>query len=155
MKILIDFDGTCVTHAYPNIGEDIGAVPVLLELVERGHQLILFTMRSDIDEPNCQDESLPPYQGDYLTQAIEWFAKNNLELYGVQKDPTQHTWTNSPKAYGELIIDDTCLGIPLVDKKAKTWDPGWSVHHPNLPYSDRPYVDWLFVRVLLRDMKIL
>jgi hypothetical protein len=25
----IDLDGTCVTHNYPHIGKDIGAVPVL------------------------------------------------------------------------------------------------------------------------------
>jgi hypothetical protein len=28
----VDFDGTCVTHEYPKIGRDIGAVPVLKEL---------------------------------------------------------------------------------------------------------------------------
>jgi len=45
MIIAIDFDGTCVTHAYPKIGKDIGAVPVLKQLVQYGHQLILWTMR--------------------------------------------------------------------------------------------------------------
>lgn len=35
MIIAIDFDGTCVTHEYPNIGRDIG--PVLRKLVENGH----------------------------------------------------------------------------------------------------------------------
>ena len=44
--IAIDFDGTCVTHEYPYIGQDVGAVPVLRELVEQGHNLILYTMRS-------------------------------------------------------------------------------------------------------------
>ena len=29
MKILIDFDGTCVTPLFQKIGRDIGAVPVL------------------------------------------------------------------------------------------------------------------------------
>ena len=33
MVIALDFDGTVVTHEYPYIGEDIGAVPVLKELV--------------------------------------------------------------------------------------------------------------------------
>ena len=31
--IAIDFDGTVVTHAYPHMGMDAGAVPVLKELV--------------------------------------------------------------------------------------------------------------------------
>ena len=47
----IDFDGTCVTHEFPRIGKDIGAVPVLKELIANGHDLILFTMRSDIHNP--------------------------------------------------------------------------------------------------------
>ena len=34
--INIDFDGTCVSHEFPEIGRDIGAVPVLRELVETG-----------------------------------------------------------------------------------------------------------------------
>ena len=29
MDIIIDFDGTCVTHEFPNIGKDIGAEKVL------------------------------------------------------------------------------------------------------------------------------
>jgi len=46
MIVCIDFDGTCVTHDYPRVGKDIGAVSVLKKLVESGCQLVLFTMRS-------------------------------------------------------------------------------------------------------------
>jgi hypothetical protein len=63
MIICIDFDGTCVTHEYPEIGKDIGAVPVLKKLIENDHGLILYTMRSD-----------DKMYGDVLTQAIKWFA---------------------------------------------------------------------------------
>lgn len=42
MIIAIDFDGTCVTHDYPRIGKDIGAVPVLKKIVENGHRLLRF-----------------------------------------------------------------------------------------------------------------
>lgn len=45
MYIAVDFDGTCVTHEYPKVGKDIGAVPVLKKLTNSGHQLILHTMR--------------------------------------------------------------------------------------------------------------
>ena len=45
MVIAVDFDGTCVTHDYPAVGKEIGAVPVLKALVQAGHKLILFTMR--------------------------------------------------------------------------------------------------------------
>ena len=34
MVIGLDFDGTVVSHAFPGIGKDIGAVPILKKLVE-------------------------------------------------------------------------------------------------------------------------
>lgn len=120
--ICVDFDGTCVTHSYPKVGTDIGAVEVLKKLVERGHQLILFTMRS----------------GKELTDAEKWFKDNDIELYGVNTNPTQKSWTASPKAYGQLYIDDAALGIPLV-----------------YPENGRPYVDWVEVPKMLKEINIL
>ena len=49
--IAVDFDGTCVTHEYPDIGRDIGAAPVLKRLVESGVRLILWTMRQSAKLP--------------------------------------------------------------------------------------------------------
>ena len=98
MKIAIDFDGTCVTHKFPLVGKDIGAAPVLRKLVDRGHKLNLFTMRS----------------GEYLLDAIQWFMDNNILLTGINKDPGQEKWTKSPKCYAELYIDDAALGVPLI-----------------------------------------
>jgi hypothetical protein len=46
--VLLDFDGTCTTHAYPNIGGDIGALPVLRKIVDNGHKLMLWTMRGTV-----------------------------------------------------------------------------------------------------------
>jgi predicted mannosyl-3-phosphoglycerate phosphatase (HAD superfamily) len=83
MQILIDFDGTVVTHAYPKIGYDIGAVPVLKELVENGHQLILFTMRSDKDDTALDlisDSNTLQANGKYLSNAVKWFAENDITL---------------------------------------------------------------------------
>jgi hypothetical protein len=102
LYICVDFDGTCTTHFYPRIGKDIGAVPVLKKLVEEGHKLILFTMRS----------------GDTLKEAEKWFADNGIPLFGIQTNPTQKRWTSSPKAYGHLYIDDAALGCPLKQDKA-------------------------------------
>jgi len=96
--IAIDFDGTCVTHEYPKVGRDIGAVPVLKKLVENGHQLILFTMRSPIA---------------HISDAIKWFDDNDIRLYAVNGNPTQNRWTSSSKALADLYIDDAGLGIPL------------------------------------------
>jgi hypothetical protein len=118
----VDFDGTCVKHEFPNVGETLeGCVDTLLELVENGHRLILFTLRCDNSK------------GNYLTQAVEWFKKHNIPLYGIQTNPKQKHWTTSPKAYAQLYIDDCGLGMPLVKPDN----------------NERPYVDWFEVRELL------
>lgn len=45
--IAIDFDGTVVTHAYPHMGMDAGAVPVLKELVANDCKLILYAINEN------------------------------------------------------------------------------------------------------------
>lgn len=127
MDIVIDFDGTVVTHAFPKVGKDIGAVPVLKKLVEQGHRLILFTMRSNVENPLSDDPEIHDQSGNYLDDAVSWFIENEIPLYGIQKNPTQDTWTTSPKAYGQLIIDDAALGCPMAYNK---------------DISERPFVCW-------------
>lgn len=140
MDIVIDFDGTCVTHEFPKIGKDIGAIPVLEKLIENGHRLILSTMRSDIENPQSSDYNITPIGGKYLTNAINWFKENKIPLYGININPSQIKWTNSPKAYGELYIDDSALGCPLIfDNKI----------------SNRKFVDWIKVGQMLKEMNIL
>jgi len=124
MIIAIDFDGTVVTHEYPSVGKDVGAVNVLEDLIYNGHKLILNTMRS----------------GKELSDAVKWFENNNIELYGINENPTQKSWTTSPKVYAQLYIDDAALGIPLIEKLMEK--NGFTI-------NDRPYVDWLQVRKLL------
>jgi hypothetical protein len=124
MIIAVDFDGTCVTHDYPNIGKDIGAVPVLKELVENGHKIILYTMRWDKE----------------LKEAVQWFESNDIPLFGINENLTQRKWTKSPKIYAHLYIDDAALGAPLI------LDEGM---------SNRPFVDWKAVKVLLQNTGVL
>ena len=116
MIFAIDFDGTCVTHEYPEVGRDIGAAPVLKQFVKDGHQLVLFTMRS----------------GKELQDAVDWFQKNEIPLYGVNTNPTQKEWTESPKAYAHVYIDDAAWGCPLV--------------FPPSLMNERPYVDWRVIQ---------
>lgn len=147
MIIAIDFDGTCVTHEFPKIGKEIGAAPVLRELVANGHQLILFTMRSDIVNPTGENNELHLESGNYLTEAIEWFKFNDIPLYGIQVNPTQHTWTTSPKAYAQMYIDDAALGCPLsVDITSDGI---------KLKAIGRPYVNWEKVREMLVNKDII
>ena len=112
--IAIDFDGTCVTHDYPYMGSDIGAVPVLKELADAGYRLVLHTMRS----------------GKLEKEAVQWFKKNDIPLFGINSNPEQKSWTASQKVYADLYIDDAALGVPLTTSQT----------------SVRPYVDWVKVR---------
>ena len=141
MDICVDFDGTCVSHEFPKMGKDIGAVPVLKKLIKSGHNIILFTMRGNNEgctfskhgEIVCQ----PGY---FLQEAIDWFSENNIPLHGINENPDQRCWTNSPKAYGQLYIDDNSLGCPLK-------------HDSRV--SEKPFVDWVSVEILLKSRGIL
>lgn len=120
--VCVDFDGTCVKHEYPKIGEDVpNAVNVLKRLNENQVRIILWTIRS----------------GDYLQEAVDWFAKRGIALWAVNKNPSQRFWSKSPKAYAPVYIDDAALGCPL-----------------KLPVDDlhRPYADWFEIERLLKDI---
>lgn len=96
-NIAVDFDGTIVTHEYPKIGKDRGAIEVLRELMANGHGIILWTIRS----------------GDQLAEAVQYLCDNGIELQGVNSCPDQYKWSKSPKAYAQLYIDDAALGCPV------------------------------------------
>jgi len=99
MIIAVDFDGTCVDHRYPDIGEDAPfATQTLNELAANGHLLILWTMRS----------------GEFLGEAIDWFRCRGIPLYGIQKNPAQAGWTSSPKCHANVYIDDAAFGAPMI-----------------------------------------
>lgn len=125
MIIGLDFDGTVCTHEFPKIGKDIGAIPVLRRIIDKGHKIILFTMRSNKG-------------GSTLDDAINWFRENDIPLYGVNSNPNQWSWTSSPKPYCNLYIDDAALGCPLINNG-----------------SDRPYVDWNKVKEYLESYGII
>lgn len=124
MIIGIDFDGTCVTHEYPHIGKEIGAISVLKKIIDNGHELIIHTMRS----------------GDTLNAAVKFLNDNGIELFGVNKNPNQKSWTTSPKPYCHLYIDDTALGCPIIY---------------NSDVSMRPYVNWVEVENMLINLGII
>lgn len=98
MDIAVDFDGTVVTHEYPKVGEDVeNAVSTLHKMVYAGYNIIINTMRS----------------GKELDDAVEWYNRRGIPLYGVNANPTQHTWTSSPKVHAQMSIDDINFGCPV------------------------------------------
>lgn len=116
--VAVDFDGTCVYHEYPEVGADVPyAVEVLKALVARGTKIILWTMRSD----------------DRLADAVAWFEARGIPLWGANENPTQASWTNSPKVYAPVYIDDAALGCPL-ERNDDT---------------ARPFVNWKAAAMLL------
>ena len=121
--IAVDFDGTCVTHEYPNVGKEIGAAQVLKRITDAGHKIILFTMRS----------------GKELQDAVNWFKQNNIPLFGINENPEQHTWTESPKPYAHMYIDDAAFGCPLLF---------------NDEISSRGFVNWEVIESSLNSIYI-
>ena len=117
----VDFDGTCVSHAYPKIGKPIGAERVLKRIVAEGGRIVLNTMR--------------PTNGP-LEEAVQWFRDRKIPLHGILKDPGQHHWTDSTKCHATDYIDDLALGCPTVvhanGRKCVDWD---AVERILWPYS--------------------
>jgi hypothetical protein len=123
--VAIDFDGTVVLHEYPKLGREApGACNWMRIWQEEGAKLILFTMRSDELS---------------LKEAVDFCGKNGIVFYGVNENPSQKTWTQSPKVYAHIYVDDAGIGCPLKE-------------NPN----GRPYVDWDIVgpAVLKRILEI-
>lgn len=117
MVIGIDFDGTMVTHAYPKLGKPLDyAIETVIKLQEVGHKIILYTMRSD----------------DRLQEAIDYLEDEGIVLWAVNENPSQKHWTNSPKIFCNLVIDDNALGCPST-----------------VEASGRLIVDWVEVEALL------
>lgn len=117
MIIAVDFDGTIVEHKYPNLGKPVpGAIKVLRVFNQLNFKVILWTMRS----------------GKELQDAADYLIDNGIELWGINENPEQKTWTTSPKQYAQIYIDDAALGCPLVAAEST---------------SGRPYVDWQSVAV--------
>lgn len=93
---LIDFDGTCVLHDFPQVGDEVeGAVEVLNRLQQAGHKLILHTCRHGVN----------------LMDAVEWFKNREIDLFAVNENPDFET--GSRKVYGSIVIDDHNLGSPI------------------------------------------
>lgn len=109
--IAVDFDGTIVEHAYPEIGKEmLFAIDTLKELRKRGHRLILWSYR----------------HGKYLEEAVEYCRQRGLEFYAVNKNHPDEVWDeNTPrKIIADIYIDDRNVGgFP-------GWPEIWQMLHP-------------------------
>lgn len=97
LTIAVDFDGTIVEDAYPEIGKPrIFAFETLKKLQEDGHRLILWTYR----------------YGDRLDDAVAFCKKNGVDFYAVNKSFPEEEFDNSKsrKIHADLFIDDRNIG---------------------------------------------
>ena len=95
--IAVDFDGTIVEDAYPNIGKPIMfAFETLKKLQEEGHRLILWTYRT----------------GDKLKDAVNFCESNGIFFYAVNRSFPEEQYDNSisRKIHADLFIDDRNIG---------------------------------------------
>jgi hypothetical protein len=111
VKIAIDFDGTIVEHAYPQIGkEKLFAFQTLKELDKMGARLILWTFRT----------------GKELDEAVAFCRKNGIEFYAVNKNYPEEVYdeTISRKIDADIYIDDKNIG------GFHSWSEVWQLLYP-------------------------
>ncbi len=99
MIIAVDFDGTLVEHAYPQIGKPVPfAIEALKRLQREEHQIILWSVR----------------EGQLLQDAVNYCHERGLDFYAVNSNfPDEqgiHDGMTARKLTADLFIDDRNLG---------------------------------------------
>ena len=98
--IAVDFDGTIVTHRFPEIGAEIPfAIETLKALQRKGFRLILWTFRS----------------GKSLEEAVAYCQERGVVFYAVNKNYPEEIFDDgiSRKIKADIYIDDRNIcGLP-------------------------------------------
>ena len=95
--IAIDFDGTIVEDAYPNIGKPmIFAFETMRKLQSEGHRLILWTYRTEKK----------------LKEAVDFCKQQGLEFYAINKSYPEEEFDGkiSRKINATFFVDDRNIG---------------------------------------------
>jgi len=113
MIISIDFDGTCVEHAFPDIGElKPYCIETLKGLLDQEHYLILNT---------CREDEGFKINKQYLTSAVKFMQKHGITFCGINETPREIDFRKGPafrrKVYANMYIDDRNFG----------GFPGWEI----------------------------
>lgn len=128
MIIYLDFDGTVVEHAYPKIGREVPhAMRVIKRLQDAGHEIILNTMRCEMDKKE-------------LMKALEYIISHyKVELKPIIPTTEKIYPTWDPTNKKEIFIDDSANGTPIIPAV----------------YDGIMMVDWLAVEKILEENKVL
>ena len=95
--IAVDFDGTIVEDAYPDIGKTkLFAFETLKRFQQDGHRLILWTYR-------C---------GGRLEEAVAFCKNNGIEFYAINSSFPEESYdeSKSRKIHADIFIDDRNIG---------------------------------------------
>ena len=133
MVVSLDFDGTLVrTDRYPYF--DPTPLPGCLECLDwlrsKGAKFILLTMRDDDHVTNrVLGKAVWKKKDDrrvsVLSEAVNWCKEHGIELWGINENPGQPSWSSSRKVYSDIIIDDHCVGIDLDSHACVDWIKLW------------------------------
>lgn len=97
MIYAVDFDGTIVTDAYPEIGEpNQELIEWLLDCKRRGDKLILWTCRT----------------GRTLDEAVKWCERQGLIFDAVNANTpemVEYFGTDPRKIFADVFIDDRAI----------------------------------------------
>ena len=118
MIIAVDFDGTIVEHRYPSIGkEKIFAFETLKALQDKGHLLILWTIRT----------------GKELDDALAFCRNNGVEFYAVNRTHPEEEYNDniSRKVNADIFIDDRNVGGFM------GWGEIWQWINSDAPQSEK------------------
>lgn len=152
--ILVDFDGTCIP-SLPMGGYtdyDTGADKVLIDLIKKGHKIVLWTVRNEsINNPyNTVSKQFKGKTS--LQEAVDWFKEKNISLFGVNEYPNEEESVGkSRKILGDILIDDVSIGIPMKEVKIKYY----SCLTGKTDYILTSHVDWEKIRLMLKNLNLL
>lgn len=105
MIFCVDFDGTLVSHEYPEIGVTNEKVLAFVRKIKAdGHQFILFTCRG----------------AERTAQAVDWCEKNGIKPDAVNDDVEAIKQTNfgknkSVKPFADWYLDDRAMTLDMVE----------------------------------------
>jgi len=132
MTIYLDFDGTVVEHAYPEIGAaNPHALRVIGKLQTSGHHIILNTYRADLNDGSLEEALAYLHESNEIEPILE-----NLPL---KVHPPKFN-LDEAILKNVLFIDDISEGTPM---------------RPNKTLAYGIMVDWIELERLLINTQII
>lgn len=102
--VAVDFDGTIVTEAFPNIGEIKHETVLLMKVLrEKGHNIVIWTARS----------------GKFLEEAEEFLILNGIPYDYINENPEDEFYKRGEqgrKIFAHIYLDDRAYNIEDISK---------------------------------------